>query len=399
MVDKCILIVDDNPSSRAFLANHFKRKQFAVSEAPTGKEGLIVAWRDKPDLILFDPTLHDITDQEFIYKLRNDPRTGKTPLIALSTDPAPARREACLSTGVNEYLVKSAAALPALEEILTRIFSAERPANIPDKVDENKIEENKVEGKNGLLVVFLSAKGGTGTSSLCANLAMNIQQGQPEARVVVADLVLPIGSIGQIVGEAGKINLVTVSDLPAGQTNVNYFYKNLPKPEIWQFQVLAGSPDPQQANSIRGERIGQIVDTLCSGYDFVVLDIGRALSRISLPLIQKADLILLVVSTDQSTVQLTKTVWDYLRTQGIDSRKICAVLNRAVGLEGVTKTQAEEIIGLPIKTTMPYMGSNFALANNLNQPITLKYPSDTASIILKETAADMVKLARRLRGQ
>ncbi len=394
MADKCILIVDENPASRAFLVNHFRQKQFGVSEAPSGKEGLIVAWRYPPDLILFDPALHDITDSEFISKLRNDPRTGKTPLIALSSDPSPARKDACLSAGVTEYVIKSAAALPALEEIFTRIFSAERPvADIPPKVEEPKADE-----KHGLLIVFLSAKGGTGTSSLCANLAMNIQQGQPDARVVVADLVLPIGSIGQIVGEAGKINLVTVSDLPAGQTNMDYFRRNLPKPELWQFQVLAGSPDPQQANSIRGERIGQIVDTLCAGYDFVILDIGRALSRISLPLIQKADLILLVVSTDQSTVQLTKTVWDYLRAQDIDNRKICAVLNRAVGLEGVTKAQAEEIIGLPIKTTLPYMGGNFALANNLNQPITLKYPTDTASIILKETATDMVKLARRLRG-
>ena len=396
MVGKRVLVVDENPASRVFLANHLKQKQFEVSEAPTGKEGLIAAWRDKPDLILFDPTMHDITDQEFISKLRNDPRTGETPLIALSTDPDAARRDACLKAGVNEYLVKSAGAIPALEEILKRMLEPQAPAAAPLK--PIRVEELKEESRNGLLIVFLSAKGGTGTSSLCANLAMNIQQGQPEKLVVVADLVLPIGSIGQIVGEQGKINLVTVSDMLPDQTNADYFYRNLPKPEVWQFQVLAGSPDPQQANSVRGERIGQIVDTLLSAYDFVILDIGRALSRISLPLIQKADLILLVVSTDQSTVQLTKTVWDYLKAQGIDSRKICAVLNRAVGLEGVTKTQAEEIIGLPIKTTMPYLGGSFALANNLNQPITVKYPTDTASIILKETAADMVKLAHRLRG-
>jgi len=403
---KHILVVDDNSASRVFLAKHLGEKQFAVSEAASGKEGLIAAWRDKPDLILFDPILPDITEQEFISKLRNDARTSQTPMIALSADPSPARRQTCLNAGANEYLVKSAGALPALEEILARIFAAEYPVDVLPKVEENKAEENKPEqakpeeikdpGKNGLLIVFLSAKGGTGTSSLCANLAMLIQQGQPETRLVVADLVLPIGSIGQIIGAEGKTNLVTVSDFPPAQTNADYFYKNLPKP--WQFQLLAGSPDPQQANSIRGERIGQIVDTLCTAYDFVLLDIGRGLSRISLPLIQKADLILLVVSTDQSTVQLTKTVWDYLQAQGIDNRKIYAVLNRAVGLEGLTKTEAEGIIGLPIKTTMPYMGSNFALANNLNQPITIKYPTDTASIILKETATDMVKLARRLRG-
>ena len=128
---------------------------------------------------------------------------------------------------------------------------------------------------------------------------------------------------------------------------------------------------------------------LRSAYDFVILDIGRSLSRIGLPLIQKADLIALIVSTDQSTIKLTKTVWDYLQTQGMDDQKIYAILNRAVGLEGLTKVQAEEIIGLPIKTTMPYMGGNFALANNLNQPITAKYPTDTASIILKDAAREI----------
>lgn len=389
MVGKKILIVDENAASRNFLVTTLREKQFNVLEAASGKEALIVAWRDEPDLVLFDPVLSDIKDEEFIRKLRTDSRTSNTHLIALSSDPSPARKEACLNAGANEYLIKSSQAIPALEESLTRLFSAEK---LPDT-------RSKEEKEPGLLIVFLSAKGGTGTSSLCANLAMNIKQGQPDASVVVADLILPIGSIGQIVGYEGKLNLITVSDLPSGQTNEEYFRKNLPEPELWQFQLLAGSPDPQHGNILKGERIEQIVDVLRSAFDIIILDLGRSLSRISLPLIQKADLITLIVSTDQSTIQLTKTVWDYFQTQGIDNQKIYAILNRAVGLEGLTKAEAEEIIGLTIKTTLPYMGSNFALANNLNQPITTKYPTDTASIIFKETAADMVRLVRRLRAR
>lgn len=228
---------------------------------------------------------------------------------------------------------------------------------------------------------------------------MNIQQAQPEARVVVADLVLPIGSIGPIVGHEGHPNLISVADLASDQINEEYFHTNLPRPAHWQFQVLTGSPDPQHGNSIQGERISRIMDILCTAYDFILLDLGRSLSRISLPLIQKADLIVLIVSTDQGTLKLTKTVYDYLRSQGVDSQNVYAILNRAVGLEGLTKAQAEEIIGIPIKTTLPYMGSNFALANNLNQPITVKYPTDTASMILKSTAEDIVNLVRRLRGR
>ncbi len=389
MVGKKILLLDENTASRNFLSNTLREKQFKILEAPSGKDALIIAWRDEPDLVLFDPVLSDIKESEFISKLRTNPRTKDTPLVALSSDPGPTRRDSCIQAGVNEYLVKSSQALASLDETLARIFS------------ENKsIEKSGGEEKEaGLLIVFLSAKGGTGTSSLCANIAMNIKQGEPDASVVVADLVLPIGSIGPIVGYEGdeKSNIVTVADLPASQTSGDYFPKNLPKPDRWQFQLLAGSPDPQSGNSLKGDRVGQVVDSLRSVYDFVILDIGRALSRISLPLIQKADLIALIVSTDHSTVKLTQTTWKYLQSQGIDNQKIYTILNRAVGLEGATKVEAEQIIGLPIKSTMPYLGGNFALANNLNQPITTKYPTDTASIILKELATDMVRAARRLR--
>ncbi|MEP6893978.1 MAG: response regulator [Chloroflexota bacterium] len=392
MVGKRILILDEKEASRKFLAHFLHEKQFEIFGAPSGKEALIIAWRDTPDLILFDPVLSDISDGEFIQKLRNNARTNHTPLVALSSDPSPARKEACLNAGVNEYLVKSAETPRELDEVLQRIFSAEPPIEVISEPPEPAREK-------GLLIVFLSAKGGTGTSSLCANLAMNIKLHLPEASVVVADLVLPIGSIAQIVGSEDKLNLVSLADLPSAQTTGEYFHQNLPEPELWKFQLLAGSPDPQHGNNLKGDRIGQIVDVLRVSYDFIILDIGRSLSRISLPLIQQADLIALIVATDQSTIHLTKTVWEYLQSQGIEDRSIYAILNRAVGLEGLTKTEAEGIIGIPIKTMIPYMASNFTLANNLNQPITIKYPKDTASIVLKEAAENMVKLARLQRAR
>jgi len=392
MIGKTVLIVDENQATRGYLSSVLKERQFSILEAGSGKEALISAWRDHPDLVLFDPIFSDIKDIEFIQKLRQNARSGSMHIVAFSSDPAPARKEACLEAGVEEYIVKSSEAVPQLHQVLDRIFGA---GTIAPEV----LEEIQGEKENGLLIVFLSAKGGTGTSSLCANLAMTIKAQNPDARVAVADLVLPIGSIAQVVGYEGKLNLVTVADLPSEETNREYFIKNLPEPELWKFQLLAGSPDPQHGNKLKGNRIGEIVDVLRASYDFIILDIGRSLSRISLPLIQQADLIPLIVSTDQSTVKLTKTVWEYLHEQGIDTQNIYAILNRAIGLEGLTKSEAEQIIGFPIKTTLPYMGSNFALANNLNQPIITKYPKDTATIIFKDTAEGMVKLARQLRAR
>jgi CheY-like chemotaxis protein len=167
VVGKKILIVDENAASRNYLVNILREKQFIVLEAASGREALIAAWRDEPDLVLFDPVLSDIKDEEFIRKLRSNSRTSNTHLVALSSDPSPIRKETCLNAGATEYLIKSSQAIPALEESFTRLFSGsteQKPAEAPSREEKD----------SGLLIVFLSAKVGRGTSSLCANLAMNI---------------------------------------------------------------------------------------------------------------------------------------------------------------------------------------------------------------------------------
>jgi septum site-determining protein MinD len=252
--------------------------------------------------------------------------------------------------------------------------------------------------EGGWLIVFLSAKGGTGTSSLCANIAMNVAINQPEARIAVLDLVLPIGSIAGIVGYQSDENVVTIAQRPVTETTPEFLRENLAQLEAWRFHLLAGSPDPEHGNELVVTRIGDLVAGLKSAYDFVFLDLGRSLSRISLPLIQQADIVTMVVGADISTVALTKTVWDYLQTKGLQASSVFMILNRAVGLEGVTKPEAEKIIGIPINTSMPYLGANLSLANNQHQPFVVKFPSDTASIVLKDTGRQMLDLVKRQRS-
>ena len=74
-------------------------------------------------------------------------------------------------------------------------------------------------------MVFLSAKGGTGTSSLCANIAMCLGSEKIDTRVAVMDLVLPIGSIADIVGYADQMNLVISGKRRPITTNAAYFHK------------------------------------------------------------------------------------------------------------------------------------------------------------------------------
>ena len=383
MAGNKILITDADIASRNFIGAMLQKEGYQTLQAVSGKEGLVAAWRDRPDLIIIDPTIPDLKGEDFAMRLRQDPRTAHIPLIALSSDPQTIRVRSCLDAGFNEYLVKTAQVMPALVETVNRLLG-------------NKTAAKKV---GGLLIVFLSAKGGTGTSSLCANIATSIVQNKPEAHIAVVDMVLPIGSIAEIVGYQGDQNLITVAEMPANTITSEFFRDNLTEMANWHFHLLAGSPDPEKGNQLKVGSISDIVNALKATYDYVLIDLGRSLSRISLPLIENADLITLIVSTDLSTISLTKTVWQYLQSKGVETSHVYAILNRAVGLEGLSKAEAEKIIGMEIKTSMPYLGSNFTLSNNQHLPFSQKFPKDTAAIVFKDIAQQIADMARRLRTQ
>jgi pilus assembly protein CpaE len=381
--EKKVLIIDADVASRNFIARNLLGQKYEVIQAGSGKEGLIYAWRDRPDLAVIDPTITDITGEDLARKLKQDARTVNMPLIALSSDPSVARIKSCLEAGFSEYITKSGQAVSMLNEIVNRLLST----------------SGAVVKQGGLLMVFLSAKGGTGTSSMCANIAMNIGQNQPEARVVVVDMVLPIGSIAPIVGYEGPQNIVTIAEMSPEETTPEFFRNNLVELKLWRFNLLAGSPDPESGNHLKVGRIGDIISALKESYDYVLIDIGRSLSRITLPLIQQSDLNILIVSTDASTVSLSKTILEYMKSKGVNMVSFFAVLNRAVGLEGLSKAETEKAIEIPIRTTVPYLSSNMGFANNHHQPFTLKFPKDTASIVFQEAAKEMSTLARTLRAE
>ena len=381
MLGNKILIIDADVISRNFVAHNLIEQKYDVIQAGSGRQGLIFAWRDHPDLVIIDPTLADLPGEELAVKLRQDPRTADIPLVALSSDSNSVRIKSYLEAGFNEYITKSEQAVSILNETISRLLGH---TNAPMK-------------QGGLLMVFLSAKGGTGTSSLCANIAMNISQNKPKARLVVADLVLPIGSIAPIVGYEGAQNIVTITDMSPENTTPEFFSKELPEMKLWRFNLLAGSPDPESSNYLNVGRIWDIVNALKASYDYVLVDIGRALSRITLPLIQNADLVALIISTDTSTVSLTKTLLDYLKNKGVSAGSIHSILNRAAGMEGLSKADAEKALGNKIMTTFPYLGSNLAFANSRHRPFSLEFPKNTATIIFQDAAREMESLAGKLR--
>ncbi len=377
-----ILVIDGDTSSRNYLTVMLRKNGFNVLFASLGREGLISAWKDHPDIIVLDPALSDVPGLDLVTRLRQDRRTSKVPLVALSSRQDSQDKKDLLSAGCNEYIPKTSQALQSLLELIPRLLRG----------------ESSPHGKRGDLVVFLSAKGGTGTSSLCANIAMCLGSVKNDTRVAVMDLVLPIGSIADIVGYSDPLNLVSVAKEDPSHTDAAYFTNNLPRISNWYFHLLAGSPDPESANQLAVNRLDGILQAIIESHDYILVDLGRALSRISLPIIQIADVVVLIVGTDLSTAILTQKVWNYLKTQGIDPRRLYPLQNRAVGLEGLTKTELEQMTGLQIPITLPYMSGNFTVANNRHEPVIAKFPNDSSTFTLKQAAIQIAELVQHSHG-
>lgn len=376
-----ILVIDPDENSRKFLVNVLENQKYSVLEASSGFDGLKSINEDAPDIVTCDSALTDLSAEAIIVKVRQEMYKSNIPIVVFTNQLDSDEMGRYLQAGANDYYGKSGQAIMGfLNNISTMLAEA--------KAKQQEISE-------GALIVFISAKGGTGTSSLCANIGMSISRLMARSTTALVDLVLPIGSLALITGIDDPFNIIEVSNLSPEEITPEYFKEKLIKPHEWLFHLLPGSPNPGVASSFFVENTHTIIQMLRKSFDYVLVDLGRSFSRISLPIIQEADSIVLILSNDYSSVTLTKRTIDYLITQDINPDRIYPILNRAVGLEGLSKSEADKILGMQIKTTVPYMMSNLTLANNQNTPIASKFPNDTANLVFKQIAVDLSQAAIR----
>lgn len=79
-----ILLVDDDDAKRYTIAKILKKANFAVREATTGTEALLLVV-EKPDLIILDVKLPDISGFEVCRLIKSAPATASIPVLHLST--------------------------------------------------------------------------------------------------------------------------------------------------------------------------------------------------------------------------------------------------------------------------------------------------------------------------
>ena len=112
-----VLVVDDDPAFRRFLAHVLAGRGFAVYEAADGVEGLRVALAQRPFLILTDVNMPLMDGVELCRRVRAQSLIGHTPLVFLSGWDDYKERYRGLEAGGDEYLSK----FTPVRELLLRV--------------------------------------------------------------------------------------------------------------------------------------------------------------------------------------------------------------------------------------------------------------------------------------
>lgn len=102
-----ILVVDDNDDVRYILLVLLERSGgYETLEAATAQEAVEKAISGRPDLILMDIRLPDISGVDATKAIKNNPRTAQFPIIAYSALPLVGWKQQAFQAGMVAYLQK-----------------------------------------------------------------------------------------------------------------------------------------------------------------------------------------------------------------------------------------------------------------------------------------------------
>jgi DNA-binding response OmpR family regulator len=118
MKGKKVLIIDDEKDLLDALGDALRESEFTVFEARNGEEGLRIALEEKPDAILLDITMPQMTGHEVLNELRKDSWGKDVKVIVLSNRDDLDNISDGFGQKGDDYIIKSNA---SLREIITKV--------------------------------------------------------------------------------------------------------------------------------------------------------------------------------------------------------------------------------------------------------------------------------------
>lgn len=144
-----ILIIDDEDDIRDILSYNLQKEGFKVHQASTGKEGILKAQQEVPDLVLLDVMMPEMDGIEVCQILRDDPKTKHISICFLTARSEDYSQIAGLDAGADDYVAK-----PVKPKVLaSRIKAILRRKNNGDQAYESKPKSDLIIDREKYIVL------------------------------------------------------------------------------------------------------------------------------------------------------------------------------------------------------------------------------------------------------
>lgn len=107
-----ILIVEDNAMNMRLFSDLLKSKKYTVIECIHGNQALAIVQKEKPDLVLMDIQMPEISGLEVTRQIRETPDIARTKIIAVSAFAMEGDGQRMIEAGCDDYISKPISIVP-----------------------------------------------------------------------------------------------------------------------------------------------------------------------------------------------------------------------------------------------------------------------------------------------
>ena len=244
--------------------------------------------------------------------------------------------------------------------------------------------------KRGRLLAVYSPKGGVGTTTTAANLAVALAS-RANTRVALVDLDLQFGDVGALLDlhSANSIaELIGHDDLGLELIDETFLKHNS------GLRVLVAPDDLEVVSAIDPDDVIRLLDRLRPFFDYIVCDLWSSFEELTVGVLRAADRVLLVTTPELPALRNLQRVLNSARADVHLDDKVLVVANRFPGKTGLSRDDMTKAVGRPIAATIPSEGVNVTDAINrgvslldtrLHVKIARNY-HDLAAIITKQAS-------------
>jgi pilus assembly protein CpaE len=232
-------------------------------------------------------------------------------------------------------------------EFLYAPFDLEMQRQALSRIIRLRKPPRRAEHERGRMVVFASAKPGSGASTLACQTAYALRKSGK--RILLADFDLANGSVAffarvipsyslpdalQQLAEAGQ------SDLPSLVANAD------------GIDVLPAPGAPGSA-TVDPDQLHDVLEAAREPYDWIVIDLPCVFEKLSLLTMSDSDEAFVVTTGELSSLHLTRKAVAYLGLIGFGPDRYRVLVNRLGKQEGISTEDMAKIFGAPVHASFP----------------------------------------------